>query len=47
MRFRWLRCPRHSWLQVSVLVVGDSTPVCYCPDGSSHPVQLSELERAA
>ena len=47
MMFEWRRCPRHPWLGVSILQVGDSTAVCYTETGHAHPVDPSELERAA
>ena len=47
MSFRWLPCPKHEWLQVSVLVVGDCTPLCMDGDGTTHPVDLADLELAA
>ena len=47
MKFQWLTCPKHDWLGVSVLVVGDFPPICFLPDGSSHPADRSQLERAA
>ena len=40
MRFTWQRCPQHAWLGVSVLVMGDSPPICFREDGSTHPVEL-------
>jgi hypothetical protein len=47
LRFRWERCPRHPWLQVSVLVVGNCTPLCMDGDGTTHAVDPAELEQAA
>lgn len=45
--FTWSRCPRHAWMQVSVLTVLNGQSVCYMPDGSSHVVDRAELELAA
>ena len=47
MRFEWRRCPRHPWLQVSVLVVGTCTPLCMDGDGLTHAVDVAEMERVA
>lgn len=47
MMFEWRRCPRHPWLQLSVLVVGACTPLCMDGDGVTHTVDLAGLERAA
>ena len=47
MRFEWVRCPRHPWLQVSVLVVSNCSPLCMDGDGSTHIVERAELEEAA
>ena len=47
MMFEWRRCPRHPWLQASVLVVGTCTPLCMAGDGSTHAVDPAELEQAA
>ena len=47
MMFEWRPCPRHPWLQASVLVVGTYTPLCMDGDGLTHAVDRAELERAA
>lgn len=47
MAFEWRRCPRHPWLQVSVLVIGDCTPLCMDGGGSTHAVDRADLEQAA
>ena len=38
--FAWRRCDRHAFLGVSVLVGRSFDPVCFLPDGTSHPVEL-------
>ena len=47
MTFQWLSCDRHPYLGVSILTGRSFEPVCFLPDGSSHPVDRSQLERAA
>ena len=47
MRFEWRPCPNHRWLGVSVLIVGDSQPVCFLEDGTAHPVAREQLGAAA
>ncbi len=47
MAFAWLRCEQHPWLGVSVLVVGNSTPVCYLENGSAHVIDQGELKDAS
>lgn len=46
MRFEWRRCPRHPWLGVSVLIVGNCTPLCMDGDGTTHVASV-DLESAA
>ena len=46
MSFQWVKCPKHKWLGVSALVVGDLPPLCM-PEGPTHSVGLAELEGAA
>ena len=47
MTFTWRRCAQHWWLGVSILQVGESTPVCYTETGLTPPVDRAEPERAA
>ena len=47
MRFEWVRCPRHPWLQASVLIGSGFSPTCMPHDGPPHAVDVGELEHAA
>ena len=46
-QFEWRLCPKHSWLQVSVLVVPGLAPLCMPEGGRPHVVDRTELEDAA